>query len=322
MSEAAQQDSERCGAMAPRVAVCFFVADTRHRIPRRPWWRWLYRKTRSVLLRAVAMRRGPEPREVDYAAGLEYALASLRRRSPNLPRVLLLCPDDIARPEGVDEVIRIDPKTYRDVRGVAYEFGVTVFYKLELFRLRGYDRIIYFDSDLLFVDDVSALWDPQCYGERDLWAVRESPANGATFAPSFGTLNSGVLVINAAMLGDDVHARLLATATAGLSSDGGDQGVLHRFLEAPGTRQRAGELDPSFNLFAHSASITGGLLDLGAKVLHFTGSEKPFGRAQARRDDDDGHDVDELYFAIAGSTAPRPLAEGVAALLASTTVRD
>ena len=53
-------------------------------------------------------------------------------------------------PAGIDEVIRFDPTPYGAVRGAYYEFGVTVFMKLAVFTLSRFDRVIYFDSDLLF----------------------------------------------------------------------------------------------------------------------------------------------------------------------------
>jgi hypothetical protein len=298
-----------------RVAICFVVADSRHRIPRRPRWRWLYRSVRRALLRARVGWKQREPRDADYAVGLGNAIATLRKRSRDLPPILLLSPDDGPKPDGVDELLRVDTVGYRKVRGVAYEFGVSVFYKLEVFRLSGYDRVVYFDCDLLFVDDVSALWDMRRYRDHAMYAVRESADNGASYPPAFGTFNSGVLVLNAPMLHEEVHDDLLEIAAAGRSSDGGDQGVLHRFLTTAPNHRRAGELEPAFNLFVDDASLASGLLNRGAKILHFTGTDKPFARGRPPGSD---RPTDRLYAAVIASEAPRPLAQGAAALLASS----
>jgi hypothetical protein len=290
-----------------RTAICFFVASTRHRIPPRPRWRFVYRHARAALLRvAFGRHRGGLPREAPYLVGVENALRTLRREHASLPPILLLTPDRIEKPAFVDELVHIDCPAYFSVRGAAYEFGITVFMKLALFRLQGFERIVYFDSDLLFVDDVSSLWDPQQWHERALWAAPESEALGATFAPALGTLNTGVMVLNAPMRGEDVYEALLSLARAGKTRDGGDQGVVNAFLE-DGRRHLAGALPVRMNTFVSDAALEQGLLDQEPAILHFVGESKPFGPRGARAFERD-ETIRALYQAIVEDPAPRPLA--------------
>src|SRR5215831_3806047 len=86
-------------------------------------------------------------RHDDNRPGLVAAVAAIRKRSQNVPPILLLAPDDVPPPPGIDRVVRIDPRPFESVRGVLYEFGVTVFFKLALFSLDSFDRLVYLDSD-------------------------------------------------------------------------------------------------------------------------------------------------------------------------------
>src|SRR5262249_43494515 len=67
-----------------RPALCFLVADTRHRIPRRPLHRFVYRHTRHCLRRLVFATERQEWRCEDYRPGLVAAVASIRKRSRNV----------------------------------------------------------------------------------------------------------------------------------------------------------------------------------------------------------------------------------------------
>ena len=96
-----------------------------------------------------------------FAAGLRACVQSIRRLHADVPPILVL------RPAGqtltiadVDAVIPFDPASYESIPCAGLYFGREVFYKLEVFRLRGYERIVYLDCDTLVVDDISPLWDP------------------------------------------------------------------------------------------------------------------------------------------------------------------
>ena len=298
------------------TAICFFLASPRHRIPSKPRWRWFYRHARAAGLRVLRQNRRV-PRPGGYEEGLRHAVASLRLRSANVPRIILLTPDDVVAPEGIDEIIRVDPAPYCAVRGAHYEFGVTVFMKLAVFSLSRFDRVIYFDSDVLFVDDVSDLWAPDKHADRALYGVRESERIGTTAAQAMGKVNTGVMVLNARSLDGAAHLELFALARAGNSYDGGDQGIINAFVAAR-RPEFAGELDPSLNVFVNDRSIDRRLMDaLPARVLHFTGLYKPFATTHG---DEFVHDeeIRALYWSVANSQEPRPLARGIEALVSTS----
>jgi len=151
-----------------------------------------------------------------------------------------------------------------------------------------------------------------------MYAVRESPAMGASHEAAFGSFNAGVLVLNAPMMDGQVHDDLLRMANAGLSRDGSDQGLLNRLLEEAGHSWTAGELDPSFNLFTDDASLASGLVRPEVKILHFAGEEKPFGHRGTRPTQ---RPTDRLYDALVANPQRRPLAAGVDALLEGPGIR-
>lgn len=175
----------------------------------------------------------------------------------------------------VNEVIPFDPAPYESVPSKRLYFGREVFYKLELFKLDRFERIVYFDCDTLVVGDISALWDPSQFAERSFYAVRETASMGV--APALhGKFNTGVMVINRPLLGEGVHARLLEIAESGVSYDGGDQGVIHAYLEEAGARV-TGELDSAYNVLVRAKKEG----DWDAfkdrlKVLHFVNGLKPW----------------------------------------------
>src|SRR5262249_43514346 len=218
-----------------RTALCFLVADKRHRIPRRPLHRFVYRHTRHGLRRLIFATERQEWRCDDYRPGLVAAVASIRKRSRNVPPILLLTPDNMEPPPGIDRVVRIDPGSFASVRGAFYEFGVTVFFKLAVFSLSAFDRLVYMDADTLAVPDVSAMWDLRRLCDRGFYGVRESQEFGAHTDAAVGKFNAGVMVLNRPMLDGRAYEELMCLARSGATYDGGDQGVLHALLSRPGS---------------------------------------------------------------------------------------
>src|SRR5262245_16331244 len=199
-----------------QTAICFLVADTCHRIPRHPLHRFVYRHTRHFIRRCLyASERRHGYRGDDYYPGLVAAVASIRKRSRNVPPILLLTPDDIKPPPGIDRVVHIDPRPFASVRGVFYEFGVTVFFRLAVFHLGSFERLVYLDADTLAVDDVSELWDPSRFCDRGFYGVRESRELGAHTDAAVGKFNTGVMVLNRPMLDGQAYTELLRLARSG-----------------------------------------------------------------------------------------------------------
>jgi hypothetical protein len=262
---------------AERIAVVFVYVSPRHRIPYRPPYLWAYRRLYG-LYRRLRDYGGNRSRTYDYIPGLLAAVLALRRRCRNVPQVLVLSPDDPSPIAGVDQVLRLDPEPFQSIRRVIFEFGLGVYLKLALFALKGFDRIVYFDLDTLVVDDVSELWDPSRYTDKDLYAVREEARYGGR-SPMIGHLNSGVMIINRPMLDGRMFQTALSSARAGVSLDAGDQGVINAILSDASHGFAAGDLDPMLNVMVNDITLGSGILNtIPARILHFTGNFKPWNR--------------------------------------------
>lgn len=228
----------------------------------------------AIVLLVAKPRRKREP--VNYLIGYHHVLQSLRRHNRDVPEVVVLSPDLEETPAGADRLVRVDTEAYRAIRRTQSAFGQSVFYKLDLFRL-DYDRVIYLDTDLLIVDDISELWNPNRYGDHALYGVRESADIGLKHAVWQGKINAGLLLVNRPWLGEEVFQQLLKIAVEGRSYDSGDQGVIHEFLSRPGNQDQVGTLSPGFNL-PTCVRVDGDWEQFAplAKVWHFLGPRKPW----------------------------------------------
>jgi lipopolysaccharide biosynthesis glycosyltransferase len=210
-----------------------------------------------------------------FAAGLRACVQSIRRRHPDGPPIFVLRPagQELTMAD-VDGVIPFDPAPYESIPCTGHYFGREVFYKLELFKQRRFDRIVYLDCDTLVVDDISALWDPAQFNDRSFYAVREHAIMGVP-PELFGKFNTGVMVINRPLLCDRVFDRLMQIANSGVSYDGGDQGVINAYMDEADLA--AGDLDAAYNVLvrAKKEGEWNALKDR-LKVLHFVNGLKPW----------------------------------------------
>jgi hypothetical protein len=114
------------------------------------------------------------------------------------------------------------------------------------------------------------------------------------------------------MLDGRAYQELLALARAGVTYDGGDQGVLNALLSRPAAWD-SGELDPRDNVFVNDGNFVSGVLDrLRPRVLHFTGATKPWSASPGW---EYRHDAlfREAWRALAASDDPAPLSAGFSA---------
>jgi glycosyl transferase family 8 len=228
------------------------------------------------LLRRSLKARWSPARRMGFSAGLRACVQSIRRLHDHVPPILLLTPaSQCVTLADVDEVIPFDPHAYQSIPCDGLYFGREVFYKLELFRLRGYERIIYLDCDTIVRGDISSLWDPRQYTEREFWAVREQAVPGVT-SSAFDEFNTGVMMLNRPLLQESVYRRLFEIARSGVSYDGADQGVISAYLAERGEGV-AGDLDRAYNVFVSAKKL--GQWDVvkdAVKVLHFVNALKPW----------------------------------------------
>ena len=163
------------------------------------------------------------------------------------------------------------------------------FYSLEAFRLAGYRKVLYYDSDVLFQAPIDALFDCDAalaccgddvslrgwYRDRASYAPRPPPAPADGLERTFG---AGFLLVDQALIDGGAYDELLAwvrsetwdeTATTHT-----DQLVLNRCL---GGRQTLVSRAYDF-VVAQAANVRAqdGVDAAAAKVLHFAGPVKPW----------------------------------------------
>ena len=171
-------------------------------------------------------------------------------------------------------------------------FPSAVFHAIHAFRLDGYRKVLFYDSDVLFQGPVGELFGTDeallCCGDllflmdgvRDAETLRplERGAAEADRPVLEHTFNSGFLLIDGSCTGERVYADLLARmapeAWRGLADRLGDQDVLNRYFAGRQTL-----VDWTYNyLVPHAVAIRArtGLGAGRAKALHFKGPVKPW----------------------------------------------
>ena len=190
------------------------------------------------------------------------------------------------RPALLDRVARLAAAYPGRLRAPA------TFHALDAFRLGGYRKVLFYDSDVLFQGPVGELFDRDeallCCGDRPylLGQVRDAE----TLAPIARTVsgagrpvlerpfNSGFLLIDASCTGERVYADLLASmapeAWRGAVRRIGDQDVLNRYFAGRQTL-----VSWTYSYFVPegpSLRARTGLDAAQAKVLHFMGRVKPW----------------------------------------------
>ena len=205
-----------------------------------------------------------------------------------LPRRLreLLC-GALCRPirfVSVSAALRERVAAVQSVRS-RWRLPAACFYFVEAFRLRGYDRLLYCDSDLLFRGAVDELFD----AEGELLAARDGPAlagmcrDATTFAPAgcaqgllADTFNCGLVAFNLQRVDANCYDRLLSQLRPEVfrqvgSTDG--------FLLNKSFAGRQTLISSTYNyLVGDAANIRAreGLRLEDAKVLHFNNRVKPW----------------------------------------------
>lgn len=166
------------------------------------------------------------------------------------------------------------------------------FYCLEAFRIDGYRKVLYCDSDVLFRQPIDDLFESRealvCCGDqpsvggwcRDAATYQpiESPASAGPAGALERTFNSGMMLIDGCLTGEGTHAELLSLmepeSWRGTDTVHTDQFLLNRHFAGHQTL-----VSSTYNYPLHMAAaiLAGeGLAAADARVLHFTGPQKPW----------------------------------------------
>ena len=142
---------------------------------------------------------------------------------------------------GVQKVlISDDIETFRDYRVIKPDVKLLggidcrsrfkkAFYKLLLFGMVEYDKILFVDSDVLCLGDIQMLL--YGYNNMDSYAAKDDGVQlDNKYNSEFMRINSGVMVVNRIMIRPDVFTEIMSIARENISYDGGDQGVINEYL--------------------------------------------------------------------------------------------
>ena len=166
------------------------------------------------------------------------------------------------------------------------------FYSLEAFRIGGYRKVLYADSDLLFRRSIAELFekDDALVGCADGVVLRGGRHDAVTYRPIAdpsdagpegaleGTFGCGLLLLDACLTGERTYSDLLALVAPetwkGTETVHSDQFLLNRYFAGRQTLVSA-----TYNYRLHLAGVIRereGLTAEEAKVLHFSGRVKPW----------------------------------------------
>lgn len=158
------------------------------------------------------------------------------------------------------------------------------FLSLDAFAIKGFDKILFFDSDTLFLDDVRDLFDRaepllvcpdsstllSLYRDRDSFLVNETPQGAFPH-----TFNAGMMRIGASCLEADVHQALIGALApenwTGHSSPFTDQRILNIHFA-----DEASLVEARFNLLLGTPPFPAPDALAFAAMLHFNGPHKPW----------------------------------------------
>ena len=240
-----------------------------------------------------------------FVPGAVVMLGSFRDHHPGFEGDVVILHDGLSEEsrtilEAVGGRVRFEPVrpelTARVARlRAAYPYRLypsAVFHVIHAFRLDGYRKVLFYDSDVLFQGPVDELFGADeallCCGDllflmdraRDagtLWPLERGAAD-ADRPVLEHTFNSGFLLIDGSCTGERVYADLLALmapeAWRGLADRLGDQDVLNRYFA--GRQTLASWTYNYFTPFAATIRARTGLDAARAKALHFMGAFKPW----------------------------------------------
>lgn len=208
----------------------------------------------------------------NYLPGFETLLKSLLLTNPWIDHDVVVYYDDLTA-ESLQRISllyprlvfeRVDTERYAGyAKGDRTNYLVQkAYYILEAFRNRRYDRLVTLDVDMVVLGDVRELVTttarfaaaPQYFDSRGGWRI-----------------NSGVMSFDRSVMSDAFVARMDEIGVTGAYDlERHDQGVLSAVLDGDYER-----LDMKYN-FVKRAVKPGGLLPPDVRILHYTGSIKPW----------------------------------------------
>jgi lipopolysaccharide biosynthesis glycosyltransferase len=146
--------------------------------------------------------------------------------------------------------------------------------------MKGYDRVIYLDSDMLVIKDISELATDENLNNRPIWFTLNSEDEDKKDSNIFynpdlhkrivsyrRTVSTGIMVINMDQISKFTRQGLIYLAEVGRTYDGTDQGVVNQWLEEK--ELNFGILGKEYNHLATNK------IEDDTKIIHYFG-RKPW----------------------------------------------
>lgn len=208
-----------------------------------------------------------------FVIGFKAMLESLLKNNPWFDLPIVILDENLKKETKLELIKRYKKIKFISVRKESYQgfnFNATAkrlrdtYYKLDLFNIRGYHRLVFIDSDVVILRDIKKLF--EC--TAPISAVKGYDCNRDILRRD---INSGVLVVNKQYLNAKTYTDLLKVAQSGHKMP--DQTTINIHF-----RNRINFLEKTFNVEKRMLTSRNYRdIFLNASILHYVG-EKPWNK--------------------------------------------
>uniref|UniRef100_A0A3P9KYR5 glycogenin glucosyltransferase n=1 Tax=Oryzias latipes TaxID=8090 RepID=A0A3P9KYR5_ORYLA len=207
-----------------------------------------------------------------YCQGAEVVARSLRRHGTTRPVVVMVTPNvseqrRFSLHSDFDEVVLVDPLPSQNPSPSPWRCVELSLTKIQCWTLTQFRKCVFLEADTLVLSNVDELF------QREELSAAPDPAWPDCF-------NSGVFVFTPSL---HTHSRLLQHAEQHAGVDGADQVLLNSFFSSWPLQNLHHRLPFVYNLISSCCySYLPAFTQFGhhAKIVHFTGAQKPWSRAE------------------------------------------
>lgn len=221
---------------------------------------------------------------LQYEKGLSYGYSPailknvidcIYKNNHNIPPIVLLTNyKDLTKSidNRISEIKQVKTELYKPVN-INTPYGGIGYYKVEIFSMYNYDRIIYLDLDTLVKSDISDMWNIEKFNNKTAFLLDEH-LNMPQFNHDKTYYNCGVMIINKKLIVEDFYTTLLYfTNNHPPIHYNGDQDIINLTLSLF-PHLKVGNLELEYNTLA--LSITNEEYFKKAKIIHFATIPKPW----------------------------------------------
>jgi lipopolysaccharide biosynthesis glycosyltransferase len=154
-------------------------------------------------------------------------------------------------------------------------YGTIGFYKLDVFSIYEYDRVIYLDLDILIKHNISDLWNPKEFNKHTVYAFNEKAILELGHITNY--YNFGVIVVNknSMILNEDMYRTMIMFTNNRLpTKNEADKDILNFVLNGYPGLITVGDLPQEYNFFYSLIKTEEDVKH--AKIIHFASFPKPW----------------------------------------------